>query len=70
MGEPLRKQDRQQIPSGKSLASRPVVNSTGKPGNGSLMLEGTRVQAVLLTPEICLVVVVRITSMKREGKPT
>ncbi len=34
------------VPPGQSVAGRPVVKSTGKPGDGSLELDGTRVQAV------------------------
>ena len=35
------------VPSGQSLANRPVVKSTCKPGNGSTELDGARIQAAL-----------------------
>ena len=45
------------VPPDQSLANRSEVNSKGKPGNGSPKLEGTRLQAVLLSSEILLFVV-------------
>jgi hypothetical protein len=44
------------VPPGQSLASRPVEKSTCKPGNGSTELDGTRMQATLLSPEKGIVV--------------
>jgi len=44
------------VPSGQSLASRPVEKSTCKPGNGSTELDGTRMQAARLSPEKGIVV--------------
>jgi len=38
---------------------------------GCVKLDGTRVQAVLLNPEICIVVVEKDNfSVRREGRPT
>ncbi len=36
------------------------MTSAGKPGNGSPKPDGASVQAALLSPEICIVVVLRI----------
>ena len=36
------------------------MNLTCKPGNGSTKLRGLRMQAVTLSPEICIVVDIRI----------
>ena len=44
------------VPPGKSLASRPVVKPTCKPGNRSTELGGARKQAVSLSPEKGMVV--------------
>ena len=41
-----------QVPPDQSLASTSVVNSTCKPSNGSTRLEGSRIQAASLSPEI------------------
>ena len=45
------------ILSDQSLANRSVVKSTGKPGNRSPKLDGSRLQAVGWSPEIVLMVV-------------
>jgi len=39
------------------------VTSAGKPGNGSPKPDGASVQAALLSPEICIVVDIRITRL-------
>jgi hypothetical protein len=60
-----------QVPPGQSLANRPVGNSTGQPGNGSLGLEETRAQAASLSLEMCIVVDIGImASYSGAGKPT
>jgi hypothetical protein len=41
----------------QSLANRSEVKSAGKPGNGSPKPDGTRLQAVKLSPEILHIVV-------------
>ena len=41
----------------QSLANRSVVKSAGKPGNRSPKPDGTRLQAVKLSPEILHIVV-------------
>ena len=46
------------VPLDQSLASRSIVKSAGKPGNGSPKPDGTRLQAVGLSPEIVLIVVI------------
>ena len=46
-----------QILPAQSLASRAVGNPTCKPGNGSTELGETRMQAVLLSLEMCIIVV-------------
>ena len=38
------------------------MTSAGKPGNGSPKPDGASVQAALLSPEICIVVDIRIAS--------
>ena len=53
------------VPLDQSLASRSIVKSAGKPGNGSPKPDGTRLQAVGLSPEIVLMVVIRISSENR-----
>jgi hypothetical protein len=40
------------------------VTSAGKPGNGSPKPDGARVQAALLSPEICIVVDIRIVPVQ------
>src|SRR5215831_10285770 len=59
-----------QVPPDESLASRSAVNSTCTPSNGRTKLEGTRMQAASLSPEICRVVVRRIASAGSRPKPT
>ncbi len=56
-----------QVPPSQSLASRLVVNPTCKSSNGSTKLGESRVQAVLLSLEIGIVVDVRI-SPRATGK--
>jgi hypothetical protein len=46
------------VPPDQSLANRSVAKSAGKPGNGSPKPDGTRLQAVGLSPEIVLIVVI------------
>ncbi len=55
-----------QVPPDQSLASTSVVNSTCKPSNGSTRLEGSRIQAASLSPEIN--VVDKRISLSIEGK--
>ena len=50
-----------QVPPSQSLASRLVVNPTCKTSNGSTKLGESRVQAVLLSLENGIVVVIRIS---------
>ena len=40
------------------------MTSAGKPGNGSPKPDGARVQAALLSPEICIVVDIRIVPVR------
>ena len=42
------------------------MNLTCHSGNGSTKLRGSRMQAVTLNPEICIVVDIRIISKQRE----
>ena len=52
-----------------SVTSDPLVgNLTCKPSNGSTELRETRVQAALLSLEIGIVVVIRITSIERSER--
>ena len=44
------------------------MKSTGKPGNGSPKLDGTRLQAALLSLEIFVIVVLRIVCRKLQTK--
>src|SRR5262245_20506616 len=60
-----------QVPPDESLASRSVANSTCQPSNGSTKLEGARRQAAGLSPEMGIVVDIRISLPEvRRGKPT
>jgi len=44
------------VPPGQSLASKPVAKSTCKPGNGSMELDGARIQAASQSPEMGILV--------------
>ena len=46
------------------------MNLTCQPGNGTTKLRGLRIQAVTLSPEICIVVDIRIISKYREKADT
>ena len=54
----------------KAKAGRSVAKPACVPVREGAKPGGTSLQAVLLNPEICMVVVSRITSKASEGKPT
>jgi hypothetical protein len=53
------------VPPGQRLATRPVANPAGKPGNGSPEPGGASVQAAELSPEMSIVVDIRITTDRK-----
>ena len=54
----------------KAKVGRSVAKPACVPVREGMEPGGTSLQAVSLNPEICLVVVIRITSGTSEGKPT
>ena len=62
---------RAQVPPDQSLASRSGVNATCTPSNGRTKLDGARMQAASLSPEMGIVVDIRITlKTVQRGTPT
>src|SRR5215510_2539289 len=57
-----------QVPPDQRLASRSGVNSTCIPSNGRTKLEGARIQAASWSPEIFMIVDIRITLMRCRGE--
>ena len=47
-----------QVPPDQSLANRSVVKSEDQTSNGGPKPDGSRIQAVLLSSEICIIVVI------------